>query len=267
MSFMRVLLVDDDPSFSEFVGAGLARSGFDVVHVPAGIAALAALDTGNFSLVLLDLALPDMDGLEVLRRLKTRVEAAPPIILVSGRGTVRSALAAGRLGAVDFVEKPLILEDLIDCIRSAAVRPLQHSGVLDGSTVQDLVGWVTRVIVSPVDVRTVTAWAKLVGVSETVLFSRCARCALKPKRILDLGRLLRVAHQGAGARNHDFEALLDVRDVRTVHALLSRSGLTPADLNMASWTGVLAKQELVLQSEFTDALAASLARRPVPPRR
>lgn len=113
----RLLLIDDDPTFSGFIAQGLERAGLSMSVAPTGQSGLDALQATRFSLVLLDLVLPDINGLDLLRRLRSS-RHSPPVLLISGLGTIRSAVDAIRLGALDFIEKPLNIEDLVDVIRS-----------------------------------------------------------------------------------------------------------------------------------------------------
>jgi DNA-binding NtrC family response regulator len=99
-------VVDDEPVVAKMLCAFLSRAGYETAAFPTGPAAIEALGQTRPLLVLLDLALPEMDGIEVLRRIR---EAAPEVvvIMVSGQGTVKAAVDAIRLGASDFLEKPV----------------------------------------------------------------------------------------------------------------------------------------------------------------
>ncbi len=114
----RVLVVDDDPGIRDYLEALGARRGWRIFVAPGGEEALRTLDETCPDVVTLDVALPGIDGLETLRRLK---QARPevPVIMVSGqerRGTIDRAL---ELGASDFLHKPFALEDLEEAFRSA----------------------------------------------------------------------------------------------------------------------------------------------------
>jgi DNA-binding response OmpR family regulator len=114
---MRILLVEDEDTIAEPLAAGLRREGFDVERAATGGAALAA---STADLVLLDLRLPDMDGLDVCRRLREHSDV--PIIVVTARGEEADRGVGLELGADDYVVKPFGLRELIARIRAVTRR-------------------------------------------------------------------------------------------------------------------------------------------------
>ena len=114
---MRVLVVEDEESIAEPLAEGLRREGFVVSVAATGAEALAA---GETDIVLLDLRLPDMDGLDVCRRLRERSEV--PIIVVTARGEEADRVVGLELGADDYVVKPFGLRELIARIRAVTRR-------------------------------------------------------------------------------------------------------------------------------------------------
>ncbi|MGE5692054.1 MAG: response regulator transcription factor [Pseudomonadota bacterium] len=114
---MRILVVEDEDAIADPLVRGLAREGFEVERVATGAAALAA---SGAELVLLDLRLPDMDGLDVCRELRAR--SAVPIIVVSARGEEADRVVGLELGADDYVVKPFGLRELVARIRAVARR-------------------------------------------------------------------------------------------------------------------------------------------------
>ena len=113
-----VLVVDDEAGVRSSLAGILGDEGYAVETVDSGEAALAALETRRFDLVLLDVWLPGQDGLEVLGRIRER-DAELPVVVISGHGTIETAVKAVRLGAQDFVEKPLSLEKTLLAVRNA----------------------------------------------------------------------------------------------------------------------------------------------------
>ena len=113
-----VLVVDDEAGVRASLAGILGDEGYAVEAVDTGEAALAALEARRYDLVLLDVWLPGQDGLEVLRRIRER-DAELPVIVISGHGTIETAVKAVRLGAQDFVEKPLALEKTLLAVRNA----------------------------------------------------------------------------------------------------------------------------------------------------
>ena len=114
---MRVLIVEDERPIAEPLAEGLRREGFEVDWAATGAAALEADEP---DVVLLDLRLPDMDGLDVCRSLRARSEV--PIIIVSARGDEPDRVVGLELGADDYVVKPFGLRELIARIRAVTRR-------------------------------------------------------------------------------------------------------------------------------------------------
>lgn len=114
---MRLLLVEDDHSIADPLVRGLTREGFDVTHVGTGTDALSA---DPVDLVLLDLGLPDIDGYEVCRRLRS--EGDVPIIVITARGEEVDRVIGLELGADDYVVKPFGFRELVARIRAVTRR-------------------------------------------------------------------------------------------------------------------------------------------------
>ncbi|HEY6835370.1 MAG TPA: response regulator transcription factor [Gaiellaceae bacterium] len=114
---MRVLIVEDERPIAEPLAEGLRREGFDVEWAATGAAALEADEP---DVVLLDLRLPDMDGLDVCRSLRARSDV--PIIIVTARGDEPDRVVGLELGADDYVVKPFGLRELIARIRAVTRR-------------------------------------------------------------------------------------------------------------------------------------------------
>ncbi|MDX6683781.1 MAG: two-component system, OmpR family, response regulator PrrA [Solirubrobacteraceae bacterium] len=106
-----VLLVDDDAAIRRAVGAGLELEGFRVVRASGGRAALAAVASVRPAVILLDLAMPDLDGLEVLARLRADGDDVPVCVL-SARDEVDDRVRGLQAGADDYVVKPFALEEV-----------------------------------------------------------------------------------------------------------------------------------------------------------
>ena len=113
-----ILIVEDDNTIRVTVGNFLARQGFDVEVAEDGAQALAFLKERSFSLVLLDLRLPDMNGLDILARIKES-DDQPLVVIMTAYPEVRTAVAALKAGAYDYINKPFDLEDLQELIRRA----------------------------------------------------------------------------------------------------------------------------------------------------
>ncbi len=109
---ISVLIVDDEKNILLTLSRALRLEGFDVDVAGGGKLALAKARTRSFDAVLLDVQLPDLDGLDVLRSLKAEREDLP-VLVMSGHGNIDTAVAATRMGAHDFLEKPISTERLL----------------------------------------------------------------------------------------------------------------------------------------------------------
>jgi len=114
---MRVLVVDDDPAIRKTLSTNLARHGYDVDTAETGYEALDRYSRKRHDLILLDLGLPDIDGLEVIQQVRQR--ASTPIIVLSVREEEHEKVAALDLGADDYLTKPFGVEELTARIRVA----------------------------------------------------------------------------------------------------------------------------------------------------
>lgn len=115
MANQKILIVDDDKNIRLTMKQALQPLGYELETAVNGEDALQQLEAGDFGLILLDLRLPGLSGLEVLRRV---AEIRPDIrvILISAHGTVENAVEAMRLGAVDFIQKPFVPKELRDIV-------------------------------------------------------------------------------------------------------------------------------------------------------
>jgi two-component system, NtrC family, nitrogen regulation response regulator NtrX len=118
----RVLIVDDEKGIRSTLGAILGDEGYRPLAVSSGAEALARIGEEVPELVILDIWLPEMDGIETLAELK-RQWPELPVIMISGHGTIETAVKATKLGAYDFVEKPLSLDKTLLVID----RALEHA--------------------------------------------------------------------------------------------------------------------------------------------
>lgn len=113
-----ILVVDDDPTFGTVLASLLRQGGYEAEAVTSGPAALLRLERTLSDLVITDLLMPDMNGIELLEAMQSRFPDIP-LLMVSGHGTVREATEAMRLGAVDFVEKPIDRTQLLRVVEKA----------------------------------------------------------------------------------------------------------------------------------------------------
>jgi two-component system KDP operon response regulator KdpE len=122
----KVLVVDDEPQLTRVLRTGLKSRGYDVLVAADGLAGLETFKTWKLDLVIADLAMPNMDGLELCRQL--RAISQVPIIILSAKGEEKVKVEALDIGADDFVTKPFGIDELLAGMRAALRRAKTHSG-------------------------------------------------------------------------------------------------------------------------------------------
>ena len=116
---LNILIVDDESAIRESLQGVFEDEGYTATAAPSGEAGLEAVRGKAFDVILLDIWLPGMDGLETLQRVR-ELENAPEVIIISGHGTIETAVRATKLGAFDFLEKPLSIEKTLILVKNAA---------------------------------------------------------------------------------------------------------------------------------------------------
>ena len=129
---IRVLVAEDDDEMRELLARVLGEEGYDVVSVSDGHQALARIEEGRFDIVLSDVRMPGPDGMELLRRAMAR-RLHQPVILMSGFGTIGSAVEAMRAGAYHYLAKPFNLDELLEILRGAGDQISQRRSFSDGA--------------------------------------------------------------------------------------------------------------------------------------
>ena len=124
---LRILVVDDEPAIRRFLRTGLSAQGYTVSDADAGHAALDAARRGSADLVVLDLGLPDIDGQEVIKRIRAG-GCQVPIIVLSSRDDEIAKVTALDNGADDYVTKPFGIDELMARVRAAQRHRLQQQG-------------------------------------------------------------------------------------------------------------------------------------------
>jgi two-component system, NtrC family, nitrogen regulation response regulator NtrX len=218
-----ILIVDDEPGVRTSLGAVLRDEGYQVEAVESGEACLARATRGAFDIIVLDIWLPGIDGLQTLARLRER-QIDTQVVVISGHGNIESAVRAIKMGAFDFVEKPLSLEKTVLVIRNALRQ--QHLEVEN------------RALRARVD-RTLT----MVGESYVMLQLREQVAMAAPTN----GRVLIHGENGTG------KELV----ARTVHGLSRRRSGPFIEVNCAAIPEELIESELFghVKGAFTGALA------------
>ena len=122
----NILIVDDEASIRRSIKGILEDEGYSAAQAESGEACLESLRKGAYDVVLLDIWLPGIDGLETLQKIR-EMDNAPEVIMISGHGTIETAVRATKLGAFDFLEKPLSLDRTLILIKNAIdARRLQE---------------------------------------------------------------------------------------------------------------------------------------------
>jgi two-component system KDP operon response regulator KdpE len=142
---LKVLVVDDEPPIRKLLRMGLTTQGYEILDAPNGKTALELLEQKP-DLVILDLGLPDIQGLELLRMIRARNESVP-IVVLSSRGDETGKVQALDLGADDYVTKPFGMDELLARMRAALRHQLQIHGERPVFRVGDLsVDLVRRIV-------------------------------------------------------------------------------------------------------------------------
>ena len=139
----KVLLVDDEEDFLATLAERLEARGLKVTTANNGENALASIEAEAFDLVVLDLAMPGLDGMETLKRIKARQPEAE-IIMLSGQGSIRTSIEAMKLGACDFLQKPVDIGELMNKISEAKEKRmlmLESKSVAEIEKILHTKGW------------------------------------------------------------------------------------------------------------------------------
>jgi len=124
MAKARVLLVDDEKEFREVLSERIKILGFDVDTAESGLVAVQKVEQRSYDAIILDLAMPEMDGIETLQKL-LEIRKEIQVIVLTGHATVKDGVKAIKLGAVDFIEKPAKIEELAEKITKARERTME----------------------------------------------------------------------------------------------------------------------------------------------
>ena len=193
MKGLRVLVVEDDAAIRRLLHAALTRSGYQVIEAADARAALAALAIDKPEAVLLDLGLPDRDGLELVPLIKA---AGVALIVVSARGETDQKVAALDLGADDYVIKPFDTEELHARLRTALRHRLAATTLSDKAVLGD--------VAIDLSARLITRAGQEVHLTPKE-YAMIAELARHPGRVITHAQLLR-AVWGTG-HEHDVEYL------------------------------------------------------------
>ncbi len=224
----KILIVDDEPNVRSSLTSVLTDEGHEVAAVESGEAAVEALQGDDYDVVLLDIWLPGVDGLEVLDRLH-REGCAAEVVMISGHGNIDAAVKATKLGAFDFLEKPLSLDRVLLVIGNALrQRSLQRENLRLRAEISEGVD--------------------IIGESVSIVELRNQVDRAAPSK----GRVLIFGENGTG------KELV----ARRIHALSSRHDETFVEVNCAAIPEELIESELFghIKGSFTGAVADKLGK-------
>lgn len=268
----RLLVVDDDFSFLTFACAVIEQMRLRADVAMSGADALRRLDAESFAGVLLDLRLPDIDGLEVLREVRTGGNEVPVVIL-TGAGTIPTAVEAMRLGVETFIEKPIprhVLMRTVELLVAGERRSLNERtnertnlGLVSPLPPSERILLLARVVAnfvrSPSDVRTVEELCRASGVYVAPRTFRgwCTSVGVQASALLDLARLMRAVNLSALGGQH-LRGCLEA-DERTVRALCDRGfpgvGATEVPIDLSEF---LNRQQFISSEPLLRAILSQL---------
>ncbi len=127
MDKFKVLIVDDELDFLETIVKRIRARNVEVSGVESGYLALEALDSSSPDVIILDVKMPGMDGIETLREIKKR-KPLTEVIMLTGHASVESGIQGMQLGAFDYLMKPIALDELLEKVRQAYERKLTQEG-------------------------------------------------------------------------------------------------------------------------------------------
>ena len=127
MEKFKVLIVDDELDFLETIIKRLRARNIEVSGVESGYLALEALDSSSPDVIILDVKMPGMDGIETLREIKKK-KPLTEVIMLTGHASVESGIQGMKLGAFDYLMKPIALDELLEKVRQAYERKLIQEG-------------------------------------------------------------------------------------------------------------------------------------------
>ncbi|MEA1883584.1 MAG: response regulator [Thermotogota bacterium] len=137
MKEFRVLVVDDEDDFREIFIKRLKKREFNVTGAESGEKALQILDKQLFDVVILDVKMPGMDGVETLKEMK-RMRPLMEVIMLTGHSTVESAIDGMKLGAFDYIMKPADLDELLEKMSQAYEKKRAHEQKIQESRLREL---------------------------------------------------------------------------------------------------------------------------------
>lgn len=213
----RVLVVDDDLSTLEQFSLALRRAGCEIELATTGRDAIHMGLQHRPDAAIIDLRLPDMSGLDVLKELR---QTSSRLIMMTGFATTAVTVAAMRLGAENILEKPVDVDRVVSIVTSEEILTASDRDDIvchAAARVADVI--VRAATTASSDPKTIHGWGTAVAAAPGTIRNWCATSKIKPKRALDFMRVLRAVIRQRD--RYGAEDLLDVVDRRTLNHLLA----------------------------------------------
>ena len=117
---IRILIIDDDSSLRSFLAERLSRDDFDAVPIGSARESLKVLEESDYDVVLLDITMPDMSGLEALEKIR-KLEDPPEVVMLTADASLQTGIEAMRLGAYHYLTKPATLDEIEAVVRTKSL--------------------------------------------------------------------------------------------------------------------------------------------------
>jgi ActR/RegA family two-component response regulator len=260
----EVLLVDDDPITIDTLGALLRLASHDVTTALTGREAIRIAKEVEPDVAFVDLKLPDVSGIDVIQTLRSE-SPSTACVVVTGYPTFEYAIEAIRVGACDWLQKPVLGDDILRAVKCALVGKrgretrelyLQHP---EPHALARLAAASVLFIESAHDRPTLHLVGREVGHAAGCLRNWCRTAGMKARAFRDFTRALRAVYRLAHHPEVKISNILEIVDDRTLKSFQVRSGGTAKTLPM-SVEEFLRKQQFVQDSQFIDAVSAALDR-------
>ena len=220
----RVLVIDDEPPVQSFLTAALSAFGYEVSVAGTGKDGFESAVTGEFDAIILDLRLPDIHGLDVVKQLHTHAPQVP-VIVVSGFLDIDATVEMMKLGVADVLSKPMERDRLERALSAVMAGPERRRNHDRGRGVASR--WARLVIdacAADRDLKTIGEWSRFVGQSPGTVREICRLVEISPSGARDFMRMLNALRRSI-SYHCPLGSLLDVSDRRTLDRLMRQAGL------------------------------------------